>query len=163
MHGVNGDGRPWRLRVVSVHLENRSGARRFWSRAGASRTRQTEALLEALSLSPTQVGAEPLPTLVGGDFNTWLGPREQALRLLRGHFGAWPDEDPRPTVEFPGWRLDYLFPRLPDAVRTSHRRLDSMYGSDHYPVVAAIGLWRELIRRPTDGCLERRLMCDDGS
>jgi endonuclease/exonuclease/phosphatase family metal-dependent hydrolase len=138
VHGMNGDGRPWRLRVVSVHLENRSGVRRFWSRAGASRTRQTEAFLDALSLSATQAGAAPLPTVVGGDFNTWLGPQEQALRLLRSHFGPWPGEDPRQTVDFPGWRLDYLFPRLPDSVRTTHRRLDSTYGSDHYPVVAAI-------------------------
>jgi endonuclease/exonuclease/phosphatase family metal-dependent hydrolase len=136
--GFASDGRRWRLRVVSVHLENRSGARRVWARAGASRTRQTEALLEALALSPTQAGPVPVPMLVGGDFNTWLGQREDALRLLRQHFDPWPSEDSRPTIDFRGWRLDYLFPRLPDTVRTTHRRLDSMYGADHYPGAAAI-------------------------
>lgn len=130
--------RPWQLRVVSVHLENRSGSRRMWARAGASRTRQTEALLQALTLSPTAAGTTGLPTLVGGDFNTWLGEREDTLRLLHGRFGRWSGEDGRPTIGVRRWRLDYLFPLLPTTVATTHRRLDSMYGSDHYPVVAEI-------------------------
>ena len=138
VHGTANDGRPWRLRVVSVHLENRSGIRRFWSRAGASRTRQTEALIDALALSPTEAHPTPVPMLVGGDFNTWLGPGEDALQLLRARFGTWPEEDPRPTVDVRRWRLDFLFPRLPSGVPTAHRRLDSMFGSDHYPVVAAL-------------------------
>lgn len=129
--------RPWRLRVVSVHLENRSGSRRVWARAGASRTRQTEALLQALALSPT-AGMTALPMLVGGDFNTWLGEREDTLRLLHGRFGRWSGEDHRQTIGVRRWRLDYLFPLLPTTVAATHRRLDSMYGSDHYPVVAEI-------------------------
>ena len=136
--GTDAQGRPWQLRVVSVHLENRSGARRLWARAAASRTRQTEALLDALALSPSESAASAVPLVVGGDFNTWLGRREQALRLLRGRFGTWPAEDDRPTMSDHPWRLDFLFPRLPASARTTHRRLDARYGSDHYPVVAGI-------------------------
>jgi len=137
--GRGDDGRTWQLRVVSVHLENRAGARRVWMRAGASRTRQTEALLEALALSPTQVRGTPLATIVGGDFNVWLGPKEHALTLLRERLGAFPGEDARPTMDN-GWRLDYLFPQLPPALPATHRRLDSSFGSDHFPVVAALDL-----------------------
>lgn len=136
--GRTGAGRSWRLRVVSVHLENRSGARRVWARAGASRTRQTEALLDAIALSPTASAGTPPPLLVGGDFNTWMGERETTLRLLRARFEPWPGEDTRPTIDARQWRLDYLFPRLPRTVATTHRRLDTLYGSDHYPVVAGI-------------------------
>jgi endonuclease/exonuclease/phosphatase family metal-dependent hydrolase len=136
--GRTSAGRDWRLRVVSVHLENRSGARRVWARAGASRTRQTEALLDALALSPTTAAAPSLPIVVGGDFNTWMGQREHALRLLKARFEPWPGEDTRPTIGVRQWRLDYLFPKLPLTVRTTHRRLDALYGSDHYPVVAGI-------------------------
>jgi endonuclease/exonuclease/phosphatase family metal-dependent hydrolase len=137
VHGTMPDGRAWRMRVVSVHLENRSGARRVWARAGASRTRQAEALVDALALAPAVEMPPALPTLVGGDFNVWLGQREDALRLLRDAFGTFPSEDTRPTMENT-WRLDYLFARLPSTTQTTHRRLDDLFGSDHYPVVATL-------------------------
>lgn len=136
--GRGPDGRPRPLKVVSVHLENRAGARRLWARAAASRTRQTEALLDALTLSPSEAANPSVPLVVGGDFNTWLSHREHALDLLRARFATWPDEDDRPTMSAHPWRIDYLFPRLPASARTTHRRLDSRYGSDHYPVVAEI-------------------------
>lgn len=138
VRGHTADGHPWRLRVVSVHLENRSGMRRVWVRAGASRTRQAEALLEALGFDPHAPGA-PVDdgVVVAGDFNTWLGDDEQALRLLHEAFPEGPPPDPRPTMEN-GWRLDHVFVRLPAHVTASHRRLDSSYGSDHYPVVTTL-------------------------
>jgi endonuclease/exonuclease/phosphatase family metal-dependent hydrolase len=136
VHGTRTNGQGWQLRVVSVHLENRSGARRLWTRAGASRTRQTKALIEALALSPTAAPTS-VPALVGGDFNVWLGPGEEALHLLRQAYGTFPSEDTRPTMEN-AWRLDYLFSRLPGTVHTTHRRLDALFGSDHYPVVATL-------------------------
>lgn len=132
------DGQPWRLRVVSVHLENRSGVGRMWVRAGASRTRQALALLDALEFDTHAPGAaEDDGVIVAGDFNTWLGDDEQALRLLHEAFPQGPPPDPRPTMEN-GWRLDHVFVRLPAHVRASHRRLDSTYGSDHYPVVTTL-------------------------
>ena len=137
VHGSAPGGRPWRLRVVSAHLENRPGARRLWASAAAARTRQAEALLDALTLSHID-GAASLPIVVGGDFNVWLGLREDALRRLRRALGTFPAEDARPTMVQNAWRLDYLFPRLPATMPTTHRRLDSPFGSDHYPVVAML-------------------------
>ncbi len=137
VHGTATGGRAWRLRVVSAHLENRPGPRRLWARAAAARTRQAEALVDALALSPTDDAAS-LPMVVGGDFNVWLGLREDTLRQLRHAFGAFPAEDTRPTMVQNAWRLDYLFPRLPATMPTTHRRLDSAFGSDHYPVVATL-------------------------
>jgi endonuclease/exonuclease/phosphatase family metal-dependent hydrolase len=137
VQGVTPDGHPWRLRLVSVHLENRSGARRAWVRAGASRTRQAEALVEALGFDAHAPGADDNGVVLGGDLNTWLGDDEQALRLLRETFPQGPPPDPRPTMRN-GWRLDHVFVRLPPDVTATHRRLDSMYGSDHYPVVTTL-------------------------
>jgi endonuclease/exonuclease/phosphatase family metal-dependent hydrolase len=141
LDGVTHDGAPWRLRVASVHLENRPGARRLWVRAGAARSRQAAALLQGLEVGPwpgVDAGGGRDDTLVvGGDFNTWLGQREDALDRMRAAFPAWHAEDRRATMR--GWlRLDYLFARLSPGARAVHRRLDRRYGSDHYPVVAAI-------------------------
>ncbi|BCS34249.1 hypothetical protein TBR22_A34780 [Luteitalea sp. TBR-22] len=135
------DGRPWRLRVVSVHLENRSGMRRVWVRAGASRTRQAEALLEAIGFDAHPPEAADDGVVLAGDFNTWLGDDEQALRLLREAFPHGPPSDPRPTMEN-GWRLDHVFVRLPAGVTAAHRRLESTYGSDHFPVVTTLDFHR---------------------
>lgn len=134
-------GRTLSARLVNVHLENRSGARRLWVRSGAARTHQTEALLAALAIDPGASGAlapdDTSATLLGGDFNTWLGPFEGTLRLLRAAHPAWTQEDARPTAR-PHLRLDHLFARLPPGVRVTHRRLDDRYGSDHHPVVVAL-------------------------
>lgn len=141
LDGITHRGRRWQLRVASVHLENRPGVRRLWVRAGAARSRQAAALLEGLDVGPWP-GVQPAgdradALVVGGDFNTWLGGREDALDRLRAAFPSWPAEDRRATMR--GWlRLDHLFARLPRGTGAVHRRLDHRYGSDHYPVVAAM-------------------------
>jgi endonuclease/exonuclease/phosphatase family metal-dependent hydrolase len=138
VRGATMSSRPWQLRVISAHLENRPGRRRWWLRAGAARTRQTEALLAALRLPAVAGDRAPDDALVlGGDFNTWLGGREQALRLLHDAFPRWSGEDTRPTIGLRR-RLDHLFASLPPGVIAVHRRMDDRYGSDHHPVVAAI-------------------------
>lgn len=141
LDGVTHGGAPWRLRVASVHLENRPGARRLWVRGGAARSRQAAALLQGLEVGPwpgvDPAGGRDDTLVIGGDFNTWLGQREDALDRMRAAFPSWPEEDRRATMR--GWmRLDYLFVRLSPPARAVHRRLDRRYGSDHYPVVAAI-------------------------
>ncbi len=138
VRGVTTGGRHWQARVVSAHLENRPGARRLWVRAGAARTRQAEALLDALDLGP---GPDETPVhdavVLGADLNTWLGRHEHALQLLRDAFPSWSHEDVRPTIGF-RMRLDHLFARLPRGAAATHARLDVRYGSDHHPVVATI-------------------------
>jgi endonuclease/exonuclease/phosphatase family metal-dependent hydrolase len=114
------------LFIASTHLENRLGWLRGLFGDGA-RQRQTEALTQAL---PQGHG------IVGGDFNTMLGPEEPAWRMLLTRF---PDTPGRPEPTF-GDRLvlDHLFFDLPDGWTVSRRVIEELYGSDHHPVVADI-------------------------
>jgi endonuclease/exonuclease/phosphatase family metal-dependent hydrolase len=132
--GLDEAGQPWRLRVVSAHLEASTGPRSLWLFSSALRERQVSHLLRALD--------SEVPTVVGSDLNTWAGgPREPAFaRLQRAFPQTRAPEDA--TFRF-GLTLDYLFLRLPDAWHAESRTLDSRFGSDHHPLLA-------LVRRPTD-------------
>ena len=114
------------LFIVSTHLENRLGWLRglFGDRA---RGRQADALLNAL---PGGHG------IVGGDFNTMLGPDEPAWRALLTRFPDTPGE-PEPTFR-DRLVLDHLFFDLPDGWRVTRRVIRDRYGSDHHPVVGDI-------------------------
>ena len=114
------------LFLVSTHLENRLGWLRglFGDRA---RGRQAEALLRGL---PRGHG------IVGGDFNTMLGPDEPAWRALLQRFPDTPDR-PDPTFR-DRLVLDHLFFDLPDGWTVNRRVIADQYGSDHHPVIADI-------------------------
>ena len=114
------------LFVVSAHLENRLGWLRglFGDRA---RGRQADALLQRL---PQGHG------IVGGDFNTMLGPDEPAWKTLLARFPDTPDR-PQPTFR-DRLVLDHLFFDLPDGWVAMRRVIKDQYGSDHHPVVAVI-------------------------
>jgi endonuclease/exonuclease/phosphatase family metal-dependent hydrolase len=114
------------LFVTSTHLENRLGWLRglFGDRA---RGRQADALLDAL---PQGHG------VVGGDFNTMLGPAEPAWRVMLHRFPDTPDR-PEPTFR-DRLVLDHLFFDLPDGWRATRRVVRDRYGSDHHPVIATI-------------------------
>ena len=126
------DGRAWRLRVADVHLDTALAI----TRGGplASRRRQADALVSALNALPFDG-----PTIVAGDFNTWLGDREPAIRLLRA---AYPDAPPLAVATWAGplgmrAPLDYVFAR--GALTTMRvQRLPDRFGSDHYPLVAVM-------------------------
>jgi len=113
------------LFVVSTHLENRLGLLEglFADRA---RGRQADALLQSLSGHG----------LVGGDFNTMLGPGEPAWRLLLERFPDTP-EKPEPTFR-DRLVLDHLFFDLPEGWRARRHVIANQYGSDHHPVIATI-------------------------
>jgi endonuclease/exonuclease/phosphatase family metal-dependent hydrolase len=114
------------LFIASTHLENRLGWLRGLFGDGA-RGRQTQALTQAL---PQGHG------IVGGDFNTMLGPDEPAWRMLLTRF---PDTPGRPEPTFRDRLvLDHLFFDLPDGWTVSRRVIEEQYGSDHHPVVANI-------------------------
>jgi len=118
-----------RLFLVSAHLENRVS----WWKGGlpsdAARRRQAEALVQAL---PAQE-----PGIVGGDFNTWLGPNEPAWRVLAHRF----DDTPAPS-RTPTFRdrlvLDHLFFDLPAGWSAVTSVVRDTYDSDHHPVVAVV-------------------------
>lgn len=116
------------LFVVNVHLENRLA----WWRllfSDTARGKQTTALLGEL---PSQGDG-----ILGGDLNTWLGPREPAWRLMLRRFPDTPRDPLQPTFH-DRLVLDHLFFDLPDGWTATRRVLKDAYGSDHHPVVATI-------------------------
>jgi endonuclease/exonuclease/phosphatase family metal-dependent hydrolase len=124
-------GAEWMVRVADVHLDTSLAL----TRGGplAARRRQAIALIDALRRSPQ-------PTIVGGDFNTWLGGREPAVGVLRRALPDTPETKMAATWRGPlgtGAVLDRVFARhLPGAV--SVWRLSDRFGSDHYPVLALV-------------------------
>ena len=81
--GTTVSGAPWRLRIADVQVDTSLAL----TRGGpfAARKRQAEALIEALTIAAPD---STMPMIVGGDFNTWLGPKEPALDVMRRAFSA---------------------------------------------------------------------------
>jgi endonuclease/exonuclease/phosphatase family metal-dependent hydrolase len=128
--GRKADGTPWRMRIVSAHLDNMVGPRRLWFAGGGfARARQARALVDYVRRDDLAV--------VGGDFNTWFGFAEPAFLETARAFTHNDAGDPRPTFRHL-LRLDHLFVRLPDGWRADIERGPSSYGSDHWPLVATI-------------------------
>ena len=129
VNGLDAEGEPWRLRVVSAHLDASTGPGRLWLMSGRVRERQAKHLGAALDGN--------VPTVLGSDLNTWAGgTREGAYGVLRGHFPQTAPSD-RATFRF-GLTLDYLFLRLPAAWRGASRTLSDDFGSDHRPLIGWI-------------------------
>jgi endonuclease/exonuclease/phosphatase family metal-dependent hydrolase len=128
--GATSGGEPWAMRVVSVHLDNRAGARRLWVGSAAARARQASALVRHL---PTD-----LPLVLGGDLNTWMGSSEPALAIIREALPSRAGRvDGRPTFAA-GLRLDFLFERVPEAWRMRQQRVEDRFASDHHPVMGEL-------------------------
>jgi len=130
VNGTTAEGQPWRLRVVSAHLDNMVGARRLWIAGGeVARVRQAKGLLGAID------GDTPL--VLGADMNTWFGFRDRAYSEAIRAFPQTRVTDRRAT--FRGLlRLDHLFFRLEDGWTAGFQRADDRYDSDHYPLVGTI-------------------------
>lgn len=133
VHAVAADGTPWRLRVVSAHLDNRSAGERLLGSFGSGRARQARALADAI-VDPAAV--------IGADLNSWSASfLESAIPLLRASF---PETPANAMHTYPvarglwGRTLDHLLVRVPDGWRASVRRVDDRYGSDHYPLIGMV-------------------------
>ena len=128
--GVTTTGTPWKIRLVSAHLDNMVGARRLWFAGGEfGRTRQARGLVSALQ------GGDPL--VLGADLNSWFGFNDGAYRTAAEAFPKTPVTDRRAT--FHGMlRLDHLFFRLDEGWRAQFVRADNSFGSDHYPLLGEI-------------------------
>src|SRR5258705_6923160 len=75
------------LFVVDVHMENRLA----WWRMLFSDTARGRQATELLRELPPQGDG-----ILGGDLNTWLGPREPAWRLMLQRFSDTPPDRPQP-------------------------------------------------------------------
>ena len=132
--GVGSAGTPWSLRVVSAHLDNRSTLTRFWDSFGSGRARQARALAEAVTDEHA---------IVGADLNSWsAGFLESAVPILLGRFPGTP-AGPTGTYKAAGViprTLDHLLFRLPTGSEAKLHRAPTMYGSDHYPLIALLAL-----------------------
>ena len=117
------------VRVATTHLENRVS----WWRGGLfsedARRRQAEALIAALP--PGE------PTILGGDFNAWLGRNEPAWRALASRFPDGPAPLASPTFRDRLF-LDEIFFDLPDSWAAQRLVVPDKYGSDHHPVVGLL-------------------------
>jgi endonuclease/exonuclease/phosphatase family metal-dependent hydrolase len=131
VQGRTSDGRAWRLSMIDVHLDNRSGIRSLVRSFTRVRLEQTRFLLDSLPAGGAAV--------LGGDLNTWLGEKDEpAVRLIRQAFPipeVMPSLDTYEMGAFLDRQTDFLFFRLPDGWRARYRRIDDTYGSDHYPLL----------------------------
>lgn len=124
-------GAPWPLQVATTHFD--TGLALTRGGPAAARGRQARALIDVL-------GAAPAPIVVGGDFNTWWGDEEPAVRDLRRTF---PDaQPPRAAATWGGvfrtiGALDHMFVRV-DGRRLEILRLPDRLGSDHYPLMTIV-------------------------
>ena len=116
------------LFLVNVHMENRLA---WWRMlfSDSARGKQAAALLDEI---PQQGDG-----ILGGDLNTWLGPREPAWQLMLRRFSDTPRDPLQPTFH-DRLVLDHLFFDLPDGWSVTRRVLKDAYGSDHHPVVAVV-------------------------
>jgi endonuclease/exonuclease/phosphatase family metal-dependent hydrolase len=132
-------GAMWKLRVCSAHLATRTGFPRIFESAGVGRERQARTLLD---------GLPETPAVLGGDFNTWAhSSMEGTIKVIRERFKHPENPDKSPTVALtllPDRRLDYLFFDLPAGFTADYKRLDDLYGSDHYPLLGFIKLTAHL-------------------
>jgi endonuclease/exonuclease/phosphatase family metal-dependent hydrolase len=130
-------GAPWRLDLVSVHLDTALAL--LHGGPFAARRRQASALLDALRSSGNPPMGEHAMVLAG-DFNTWMGAREPAIKMLAEVFPDTPDADRAPTWQGPlglHAALDYIFVRgAASASRVT--RLPSRFGSDHFPLLTIV-------------------------
>jgi hypothetical protein len=129
--GVDTVGNPWRLRLVTAHLNATASIRRLWVFAAAARARQAGHLARVLA-------SEEIPTVIGSDLNVWAGgAAEPAFRKLRAHFPQTPDPGEVPTFRR-GTMLDYVFLRVPAEWLGQFRTIEDSFGSDHRPLLGWI-------------------------
>ena len=126
-----------RLELVDAHLEPLSSPKTLWVFKNP-RQGQVRAILHLLDRPRYTDRSQTLGVIVGGDFNTVRdGAHESAIRLLRQWSTGLTSEDLRDTHLM--GRLDYLFFNLPKNWSATSRRLDTRFGSDHYPVIGRLG------------------------
>jgi endonuclease/exonuclease/phosphatase family metal-dependent hydrolase len=123
------------FRVVVAHLDTTGPLYKGWFFAGPSeRNRQAHGLMSALN----GLADEHSPIVIGSDLNTNLGPLESADDTI-SRIAPRQDCNTSRTHQS-GLILDHIFARVPGdwGVVPACSRMNSTYGSDHYPLVLPI-------------------------
>jgi endonuclease/exonuclease/phosphatase family metal-dependent hydrolase len=126
---VTNNQRQPKLRVAVTHFDTRAPLARGWIFGGpAARTSQAKGLVSAFH----QFDAEPMPLVVGGDLNTYLGSKAviDAVSELAPRTDCGDD-----ATHASGLTLDHIFARVPEQWSPNCSRAASTMGSDHYPLV----------------------------
>jgi endonuclease/exonuclease/phosphatase family metal-dependent hydrolase len=143
VQGTTTAGVPWQLELANAHLDTRSGVMHGLRSLGGGRRAQAQALLDALPPAGAQ--------LLAGDMNTWgLSFTESAVEYLRTQFPQTPLDSIGSTFQAGpfGRRLDWMFFRMPQGWSAHYTKLDSRYGSDHYPLLAWVRVTPNSLQRP---------------
>jgi endonuclease/exonuclease/phosphatase family metal-dependent hydrolase len=123
-----------RLRVAVTHFDTRAPLLRGWIFGGpAARNKQAKEFVSVLK----KFEADPLPLVVGGDLNTYLGSKA----VIETMSGLAPHTDcgNQPTHTW-GVKLDHLFASVPASWPGRCVRGDSTFGSDHYPLILPLNV-----------------------
>lgn len=127
------DHRPTRLELFDAHLEPLSSPRSLWVFRNPRRP-QARAILDLLKTPRFDNGGASVGTVLGGDFNiVQKGINEDAYRDTRAWSTSLASENQRNTHAM--GRIDHLFFRLDEGWSARTERLESRFGSDHYPVL----------------------------
>jgi endonuclease/exonuclease/phosphatase family metal-dependent hydrolase len=125
------------VRLVNAHLETTASFHRTLLTGNQTHLQQVEALIGAVE-DHEEANGGPIPTLMGGDFNSISG-EDGSLKRLRKAFPDSPEWDGLTTKgPFP---TDHLFfreqppqgggPASPFLIADSYRRIESSFSSDH--------------------------------
>ena len=137
VQGTDRAGRRWHLGLVDVHLDTALAL--LNGGPFEARRRQVVALLDMLRPVETLHGPDRT-AVIAGDFNTWKGRGEPAMKLLREEFDDGPEAIDAPTWTGPlglHATLDQIFVRGA-WTRSPVTRLPDRFGSDHYPLLTVL-------------------------
>ena len=122
-----------RLRVAVTHFDTRAPMLDGWIFGGPSaRTKQARELVSTLKA----IAGDPLPLIVGGDLNAYIGSKSviETMSEIAPHA----DCGNQPTHALGS--LDHIFASIPTAWPGQCVRGESTFGSDHYPLVLTLNV-----------------------
>jgi endonuclease/exonuclease/phosphatase family metal-dependent hydrolase len=133
--GVTSSGKFWKLQLINVHLENRSGGSGWHRSFGKGRLKQARAVVQAFEDADAAV--------LGGDLNTWNGGfREPAVQYIQKFYALPHEGSSEGTIKswflWPAKVVDYMFFKIPSGWKAGYRCVDDTYGSDHYPLLGKV-------------------------
>jgi endonuclease/exonuclease/phosphatase family metal-dependent hydrolase len=133
--GMTSSGKSWKLQLINVHLENRSGGSGWHRSFGKGRLKQARAVVHAFDDADAAV--------LGGDLNTWYdGFREPAVQYIQDFYALPHEGHLEGTIKsrflWPAKVVDYMFFKVSPGWKAGYRRVDDTYGSDHYPLLGEV-------------------------